>query len=356
MFIKKLISGAIISTLLISFSSVYAKDSILLTMEDPVDVAVSLPTAVSHFGVVREIITEDGKVSAIIIKENGLDQDRRFNISEETVVIDNESSIAESLTSIKEGDKIAVYASPISTFSLPPQSSAFVILTNIQEKAPAILMKVQDKTKLENGNLRIRDVDNQYIVTVTEDTAISPYRTKQFVTMDSIEEGEYILFWYEIMALSLPAQTSANSIVLLKGFDFDNSSKNEEEISFEVRELNKIIVSTQAGVISAKGVEICLEPNNTFYKNEKGVYMLPIRAISEAFGYTVEWTSEGKRVDIFKGAQTYNLSIGKKECGKQKMLLMLENEPELINGITYVPIEFLTEVMELETIINDGHV
>ncbi len=354
--IKKLISIAIISILLISFSSAYANESTLLTMEEPVVVAEKLPTAVSYSGVVNEVIAEDTKVVAIIITEDELISERRFNISEETVVIDNESSIAENLTSIKKGDKIIVYASPISTFSIPPQSSAYVILTNIQEKAPAKLMKVQDIAKSEDGSLKITDTDNQYVVGITKDTVILPYRTRQFVTMDSIEKENYILVWSEIMTLSLPAQMTADSVVLLNGFNFGNSAKDQADTSSEVPSLNKIIVSTQAGVISAKGIEICCEPNETFYKNKNGVYMLPIRAISEALGYDVQWISEGKRVDIIKGAETYTLYIGKQECGKQKMLLMLNNEPELRNGLTYVPVEFLTEVMELETVIDDSHV
>lgn len=356
MSIKKLISIALISILLISVSSAYANDSTLLTMEDPVVVAEKLPMAVSYFGVVSEVITEDTKVVAIIITEDGLNSERRFNILEETVVIDNESYFAENLTSIKKDDKITVYASPISTFSIPPQSSAYVILTNIQNKAPAKLMKVQDIAKVEDGSLKITDVDNQYLAGITKNTVILPYRTRQFVTMDSIEKEDYILIWSEIMTLSIPARMTADSVVLLNGFVFGNSTKDQADISSEVPRINKVIVSTQAGVISAKGKEICCEPNETFYKNKNGVYMLPIRAISEALGYNVQWTSEGKRVDIVKGAETYNLNIGKRECGKQKMLLILNNEPELRNGLTYVPIEFLTEVMELETVIDDSHV
>lgn len=374
MHIKKIISSAIISMMAISLLPAYASNDDLLILDSPVIVEQRLPTAVSYFGTVSYIITVDDKIIAITITEEGLSSERRFNISEQTVVIDNESAIADNLASIKKGDKIAVYASPISTFSIPPQSSAYVVLTNIKEKSPAKLVKVQDVIQTEDGSIKISDTDNQYIVSVTQDTSLLPYRTRQFVTMDSIQKEDYILFWSEIMTLSLPAQTTANCVVLLKGFDFGKPIATEEEAITEtaaveentvitaveentkVTALNKIIVSTQAGVISAKGVEICLEPNETFYKNEKGVYMLPIRAISEAFGYTVEWTGEGKRVDIFKGAQTYNLSIGKKECGKQRMLLTLENEPELINGITYVPVEFLTDVMGLETVISDAHV
>jgi len=353
---KKIISSALISTLLFSFSPAYANNKALLTAEAPIIVAEKLPTAVFCFGTVKEIITKDTKVTAIIITEDGQNSDKRFNISEETVIIDNQSTIAENLTSIKVGDKIAVYTSPISTFSIPPQSSAYVILTNIQEKAAAKLVKVHDITKLEDGSLKINDVDNQYSVSITKDTVISPYRTKQFVSMDSIEQDDYILFWSEIMTLSLPAQTTANNVVLLKGFDFGSFKKAPEEANSDFTELNKIVVSTQAGVISLKGTEICLEPNLTFYKNKDGIYMLPIRAISEALGYTVQWTSEDKRVDIFKESESYNLNIGRKECFKQNKLLMLENEPELINGVTYVSIEFLMEVMDLEIIIDDSHI
>jgi hypothetical protein len=353
---KKLISIALISMLLIGCSSAYANDSAELILDEPVVVAEKLPTAVSYSGVVNEVITEDDKIKAIIITEDGLNTDRRFNISEGTVVIDNESAVAENLASIKKGDKIAVHASPISTFSIPPQSSAYVILTNIQKKTPAKLIKVQEILKSEDDSLKITDVDNQYIVTVAEDSVLLPYRTRQFVTIDSIEKEDNILVWSEIMTLSLPAQTTANSVVLLKGFDFGNGAKEQEDTSAEAPKLNKIIVSTQAGVISVMGKEICLEPKETFYQNKNGVYMLPIRAISEALDYEVQWTSEGKRVDILKGAQTFNLYIGQKECGKQRMLLTLKDEPELNDGVTYVPVEFLTDVMGLETDINDSHV
>ncbi len=353
---KKVISIALISSVLISCSFAYAADSISLTEQNPAIVAEKMPMAISYSGVVSEVITEGDKVSAIIITEDGLESDRRFNISEETVVIDNESAVAQNIASIKKGDKITVYASARSTFSIPPQSSAYVILANIQEKSPAKLIKVQDIERRDDGSLRITDDDNRYIVTITKDTVLLPYRTRQFVTMDSIEKGDNILFWSEIMTMSIPAYTGADRMVFLKGFDFGNYTKGQEDTSAEVTKTDKVIISTQAGVIAVKGQEICCEPDDTFYKNKNGVYMVPIRAISEALGYKVKWTDKGKRVDIVKGAKTFNLNIGKKECGKQKMMLMLKNAPELKNGRTYVPIEFLTEVMGLETVINDGHI
>ncbi len=357
MYFKNLVSIALISTVLLTNSFAYASDNISLTMENPVVVAEKMPTALSYSGVVREILTEDTKLSAFIITEDGLNSDRRFNISEKTVVIDNESAVAQSITSIKKGDKISVYASPISTFSLPPQSMAYVILANIQKKAPAKLIKVQEIANSENGSLKITDTDNQYVVGVTKDTVLLPYRTRQIVTMDSIEKGDYILVWSEIMTMSIPAQITADRVVLLKGFDFDNSANDQEYTGSEVPQCDKIIISTQAGVISVNGKEISFNvPKETFYRNEDGVYMLPVRAVSEELGYKVLWDNKGKRVDIVKGAKTFTLNIGNKECGKQKMRQLLENAPEIKKGLTYVPIEFFSEIMEIEVVINDSNV
>ncbi len=355
MYFKNLVSIALISTVLLTGSFAYASDNISLTMENPVVVEEKMPTALSYSGSVDEILTEDTKLSAIIIKEDGLNSDRRFNISEKTVVIDNESAVAQSITSIKKGDKISVYASPISTFSLPPQSAAYVILANIQKKAPAKLIKVQEIANSENGSLKITDTDNQYVVGVTKDTVLLPYRTRQIVTMDSIEKGDYILVWSEIMTMSIPAQMTADSVVLLKGFDFDNSANDQEYTGSEVPQGDKIIISTQAGVISVNGKEISLNvPKETFYKN--GVYMLPVRAVSEELGYKVLWNNKDKRVDIVKGAKTFTLNIGNKECGKQKMIQLLKTAPEIKKGLTYVPIEFFSEIMEIEVAINNSNV
>jgi hypothetical protein len=118
--------------------------------------------------------------------------------------------------SIKKGDKISVYASPISTFSLPPQSMAYVILANIQKKAPAKLIKVQEIANSENGSLKITDTDNQYVVGVTKDTVYYAIQNKADCAWDSIEKGDYIWFGSEIMTMSIPAQITADRVVLLK--------------------------------------------------------------------------------------------------------------------------------------------
>ncbi|WP_010680985.1 copper amine oxidase N-terminal domain-containing protein [Acetivibrio cellulolyticus] len=352
---KKLISIAVMSAVILCWSSAFATDDIVPIMDNPVAEAEKLPTTVSYSGNVSEVLTEDANLSAIVITEDGQNSDRRFNISEDTVVIDNELAVAQNITSIKKGDKITVYASPISTFSLPPQSSAYVILTNIQEKAPAKLLKVEEIAKNQDGSMTITDTDNEYMVGITKDTVLLPYRTKQIVTMDSIEKEDYILVWSEIMTMSIPAHMTADSVVLLKGFKFGEPIEDEDVTSSEVSQVDKVLLSKQAGVIFVNGKEISVKgANKVFYENKNGVCMLPLRAISEALDYSVQWTSEGKRVDILKGAKSFTLHIGSKECGKQKMRCILENEPEIKNGLTFVPIEFLTEVMEIETIINNS--
>lgn len=257
-----------------------------------------VPISLQYTGSVAEIIKDSGFISALIITEgNDESTARRFNISDYTVVIDNESGTAESLSAIKVGDQVSVIASPMSTFSIPPQSPAYVILTNIQNKAPAKLLQTGPISRKADGTMTILDTENNYLVSITKDTILAPYRTKQIVFPEDIREGDYILVWSEIMTLSIPAQMTADMAVLLTAYDFGK------------------------------------------------IPMLPVRSIAEGMGFEVKWISESQTVELKKDSLTFSMKIGSNTYVSKGQDLALNSAPEIINGRTYVPAAFFTEIM-----------
>lgn len=75
----------------------------------------------------------------------------------------------------------------------------------------------------------------------------------------------------------------------------------------------------------------------------RGTTLVPIRAITEAFGGTVEWYGITKDVVITNGATTIKLRLGDKTAYvNDKPVVMLE-AAQAINGRTVVPLRFISE-------------
>ena len=81
---------------------------------------------------------------------------------------------------------------------------------------------------------------------------------------------------------------------------------------------------------------------------KNGRTLVPIRAIVEALGGTVQWNPDEKRVDIILGSNHLILQVGNPNAyvnGVQKFIDASNNKvyPEIINGRTMLPLRFVAE-------------
>ncbi|OPZ92235.1 MAG: Protease inhibitor precursor [Firmicutes bacterium ADurb.Bin419] len=343
---KKAISLLIISGMLIMSSAVsFANEELMTTSAEEVNVVAieNQAKTISYIVEVEEVNSEEGKVVSILTKENG-EILRQFNIDESIIVMDNENGIPKNISEIKKGDKICVVASRIETRSIPPQSPAYVILTDMDKKSPAKYIKVGSIDINENGLATVTDEDGEYIIRIGSDTVLLPYKTRNMISVNDIKVGSEFLMWSEIMTLSLPAQVNPEKVVLLP-------EKVQE------KQGDKIIISTMAGVISINGRELYYdEDTETFYKNEAGEWMVPVRRVASELGYEVNWIGETKGVDLIKENQSLSMQIGKSEYSYNGLKTTLSQAPELKGSRTFVPVTFLQEIMNIEVIINEGHI
>lgn len=95
---------------------------------------------------------------------------------------------------------------------------------------------------------------------------------------------------------------------------------------------------------------------NTPFEVIDGVTMLPLRAIAEHFGYSVEWLEESQTVTITKGAKQITFSINEDRYAFSRMAAQpLGAAPVLVDDCTtYVPMSFFTELVGLNCRIADG--
>ncbi len=89
---------------------------------------------------------------------------------------------------------------------------------------------------------------------------------------------------------------------------------------------------------------------NGYRKNETN--MLPLRVVSEALGFQVQWDGELRQVCVSKDARNISLKSGENYyMVARKTPVKLSEAPEIKNDITYVPIEFFREILKHQLII-----
>lgn len=86
-----------------------------------------------------------------------------------------------------------------------------------------------------------------------------------------------------------------------------------------------------------------------------GVTMIPLRAVVEGMGFEVTWNAENSSVEIMKGAQWTSLKIGENAYFRNRMApWALSSAPVIVNGNTYVPVEFVPEILNKGLTVENG--
>lgn len=80
---------------------------------------------------------------------------------------------------------------------------------------------------------------------------------------------------------------------------------------------------------------IITPPSPPYIKNSRT--MVPLAVIAQNFGFTVNWNSEEKRIDLVKNNETVKLWIGENLIQKGDHSIIIQASPEIYNNYTYVP-------------------
>lgn len=107
---------------------------------------------------------------------------------------------------------------------------------------------------------------------------------------------------------------------------------------------------------SPSGISIngkVIEAPTAYAKDDR--VMVPIRAVAEALGFKVTWDGENKTVGFARLANNTQIQIGKDSYFFARVAPReLGIAPELTNGSTFVPLEFVSEILKAEVKIGDN--
>ena len=102
------------------------------------------------------------------------------------------------------------------------------------------------------------------------------------------------------------------------------------------------VTASANGKITVNGKNI-----DKAYIENGGVKMIPLRAVCESLGFTVDWDGEARKIEISKLPMYITCSPDKDGYTFAKTApQLLGTAPVLQDGTTYVPVSFISEIME----------
>lgn len=259
-----------------------------------------------------------------------------YTTNSDTLVFDRAGN-AKTLSDVKKDTKITVFTDAYSPapLILPPQYRADVIII---EDANEAVGSVDVDTYISNG-VRLINAAGNLELNISEDTKIVDRQGKA-VAADKLDKKDLVVF-YTITTRSLPPQTPPTKVVVL----------GENEMA-----LKNIKVVTPVAANNFTDVTM-VTINEKTTKNvyvSNNVLMVPLRELAEANGMTVEWF--GMNNAILLNGGIYSVTLNQNSYGVGKMVpQQLSCAPVLKNHLTYVPIDYFTEILGMTTSYDHGH-
>ena len=112
---------------------------------------------------------------------------------------------------------------------------------------------------------------------------------------------------------------------------------------------NKKIIITVGASTMAVGTET-VNLDAPAYINSENYTMLPVRAISEAFGATVNWDAASKTVTVLSGQRIISMTIGSRTMYINGTPVAMNTTAAIVNDRTFIPVRDLANALGISEI------
>ncbi|MGI6030656.1 MAG: stalk domain-containing protein [Eubacteriales bacterium] len=228
------------------------------------DAAVTMPDSVLYYGTVKQVDKDENGQATRVWMESERYGELVMLVNEDTCFVDGGRAVeGNPETMLVEGQGLYVYHSPITTYSLPGQTQAYVFVGEMpMDMACPKYHIVEAVEQNEDGSIRITTDNGGLHLTVEADAVVNDYLTKRHYTVADIQKGDRIMAWYDEVQESYPAQTSTKTVILL-----DKAEEEEPEVG--------------------SAIYVGDEKLQQAWREENQVPMVPVRAVAEALGLDV---------------------------------------------------------------------
>ncbi|GCD11197.1 hypothetical protein [Clostridium tagluense] len=170
-------------------------------------------------GIVSDVQASESK-SRFTIKNNKSNNDKLIlNVNDATEIISATDGKKLNLTDIKDGVKVKAYYGPAVTASIPPMSTAnMIIVEQGQEESESCNYGIITDVSLMKENKEITALMNGEIDTnliINEKTEIVDSKTGKVVSYKDIKKGTRVIAYYNITTMSMPPIATPKKVVIL---------------------------------------------------------------------------------------------------------------------------------------------
>ncbi len=311
------------------------KPAVVQTAPDTAPKTEAMPEVIAErdlfYGKIAEILKEGDKVTGLLM-ESEKDGEYIFHIGERTLFLNSGEGTMTGLESLKVGDSVYVYHSPAMTMSLPPQSAAEAIVTNVPADArAAMLHTVERVAKNEDGSVVVTTDGGQLQVTIAKDAVYGDYMGRQIMGADDLRIGTRFFTWYQAVQESLPAKVGVNKLTVAPANDL-----------------------TDLGVsIDEKVLE------NVTAKMENGTLMIPAGAVAKEFGLKASYQKleKGEQVTLKGADQELVMDVGSDSFKmKEDAVTSYGAAVVITEGTTWMPAQALADLVGAELSLHNGTV
>ena len=247
--------------------------------------------------------------------EEGLDAMKAY-ITKDVILLNNKSMDFIEREDLKVGSEVIIYyhKDTIMLESYPPMLTPNVLVIDENNEDDGWMSTMVSKFDKDYLN-----IEKDLYARPSDETIIID-KDGNKLSKDDLVDKDWIIF-YDIVLLSYPGQTSPKKIIVMP------------EREGQVEEINEFLLESQ------------------HIKEIDGVKMIPLRLVGESLGYEVSWNQEAKRAELVKGAQWTAVTIGEDNYNFAKMLVRLGTAPALVEDRTYVPMNFIEEILKATVVV-----
>lgn len=208
---------------------------------------------------------------------------------------------------------------------------------------------ISDSDRKEENRLIIRDstppeidvFDTGTLVDVREVTLKGKVSEEGSLITVNGKSAEIIGLEWQI---TIPVDYGKNTLNII----VKDKVGNEKQISKEIYIYRKLIVEVQLGNKTVYLNGVPQAPLNTPPYLKDGKMMIPLRIISEVLGGKADWNPETKEVKITIDDKVVSMVIGSNVAIVNGQAVNLEVPPEIKEGNTFVPLRFISDAFDFE--------
>lgn len=253
------------------------------------------------------------------------------NVDEDTLILDAVTGETRTFSDIRQGETLYAWVGPVMTRSIPPITTARLILCGLPEDVGApIYSEVQSVTQTEDG-VDVY-VTNEVVLHLNSETELLAAPGAEQAALTDIVPGTRLLSWYSITTLSLPAQATPTKVM--------------------------VFPSAYSGWVSAQGLTVSLNgqaldlTGDQAPRVEDGRLLVPVRAVAEALGCTVSWEPYTNQVVVSReDTELYRFTIGQDQAVMGDVTVGLVAPSKAEEGVTLMALDDLIVLhsLKLET-------